>query len=227
MTAINRARHYPKATWIGAGVLAIAISAVVVSNLVVKEERNKQVLADMEQFSRATELLLQENPTVSSAGNKDEAAFGSMKSSYIKAMNGILPQGYKIENAIEENSDPTENITVSNSESAVVYQSICTDPWGTPYFIIFDAADRHADGNNDFYITVVSAGPNRATDLNGTIDSDDIFMLSQYQNGDTNSVVYRVSEDRIYTYAEAEDSIVVLQLGAGQFSGKHNAPVNF
>ena len=159
---------------------------------------------------------MNENPSVA---NKDGTTdFDSLSSTLVSALNANLPEDYKLvkesDSSDKISADVNSNITYDNASAAnvVVYKSAKTDAWDNNYYVIFDSGERHGTFNSDFYVYVVSAGPDAKTDLAGTIGgtnaakADDVFLLVQYENGDVSAVTYDMSSTKDLTIVSAADS---------------------
>ena len=180
-------------------VLAVAIFAG--GSAVIKKSQVSRTVSDLHNFSVATEGFMNEHPEVlNTAALADIKTLGT---DLVKAYNDNLPADYQLEPAAA-----TTNITINTiatdaeGNTAFAYQSKKTDAWGNHYFVVFDFAERHGTQNSDFYITVISAGPNAKTDIAGTIDDDDIFLLVQDTNGDVSAATFNCAADKLlYTSA--------------------------
>ncbi len=149
---------------------------------------------------------MNETPTVA---NIDEEA--GMTNSIIKQVNANLPADYQLSKATTI-ADANLELTQSSGEhpTYVIYESAKTDAWGNPYYVVFDATERHDLGISDFYITVVSAGPNAQTKIcqapavaptatDKGIEADDLFLLVQYTDGDVAAATYNCANDALET----------------------------
>ena len=216
-----------KVVIIGMIVAFLATGIYVVSSYAWKQSRIDKAASDLNVFAKAAEKFLRETPSVANAGGKDKNKFGDMDGAFVKSLNAVLPSEYKVTETVAENSMPCDKVAVSEAKNAIVFKSMKVDPWGNPYFVIFDPSERHELQNNDFYITVISAGPNMETTVNGNIDADDLFMLAQYKNGDIESETYNVAEDTIFTYDTEVGSQKKLYASIGVYADDMNAPTNF
>ena len=203
-------------------ILIIAILAVAVfagGSVVVKKSQVSRTVSDLHNFSVAVESFMNETPalanTTGTTGFKSaDPAANPEEVKYVAGLNANLAEDYQLAlTAITANVN--ENITYNPTAAAnaVVYESKKTDAWGNPYYVIFDSAERHGDANSDFYITIVSAGPDAKTDLAGTIGGtnvtkadrvDDIFVLVQYMNGDVSAVTYDMAKDNTLQQATVD-----------------------
>ena len=177
-------------------ILIIAVLAVAVfagGSKTIRKSQVSRTVSDLHNFSIAAETLLNEHPEVANIATSENAKdIVAIKD----AMNKLLSADYQLKTTAEAaTGNITKNATTTGNDSTyVIYESAKTDAWGNPYFVIFDTAE-HNNGT-EFYVTVVSAGPNAKTDLDevadktGTIDSDDIFMIAEYKSGDVASATY-------------------------------------
>lgn len=184
-------------------ILIIAILAVAVfagGSAVVKKSQVSRTTSDLHNFSVAVESTLNENPGVANIkNNSGDAIVGIMNK-----LNANLPEDYKLEKVTSAQADG--NITYEYAAAAdstyVVAKSAKTDAWENNYYVVFDATDRNSDGKSDFFITVISAGPDAKTAVDGNIGgtnndakADDVFLLVQYTDGDVSSVTYNMASD--------------------------------
>ena len=180
-------------------ILIIAILAVAVfagGSAVIKNAQVSRTTSDLHNFSVAIEAAMNATPSV--ANMNTEADFDPI----ITAVNGSLAADYQLTRLTADvtGNTVTEKSNDDKSGNYAIYQSAKTDAWDNPYYVIFDATERHNAGISEFYITVVSAGPNAQTTItpdtagNG-IEADDIFLLVQYTNGDVSAVTYNVEKN--------------------------------
>lgn len=105
----------------------------------------------------------------------------------------------------------------------MILKSAKTDAWGNNYYVVFDYGERHDKGQSDFYVTVVSAGPNAQTTVGGTIESDDLFLLTQYSDGDVSAVTYNCAEGVSSLNVSDSANSYVAKAATGTLA-KNNAP---
>ena len=178
-------------------ILIIAVLAVAVfagGSKTIRKSQVSRTVSDLHNFSIAAETLLNENPTVANISGAVGAA-GCTKIAEIGVkLNALLSSDYKLTAVTEAvTGNITASATATTGDGAyIVYKSDKTDAWGNPYYVVLDSDDHN--GGTEFYVTVISAGPNAKTAINssdkGAIDSDDIFMLAEYKNGDVASATY-------------------------------------
>jgi prepilin-type N-terminal cleavage/methylation domain-containing protein len=191
-------------------ILIIAILAVAVfagGSAAIKKAQISRTTSDLHNFSVAIESALNETPSVANMNAE------SGMTAIINAVNSNLSADYQVSRL---SADVSGNITTKQSANDgsgyyVIYQSAKTDAWDNPYYVIFDATERHSKGISEFYITVVSAGPNSQTTISSAdtagkdtsiagkgIESDDIFLLVQYTDGDVAATTYNCASDSVY-----------------------------
>ena len=199
-------------------ILIIAILAVAVfagGSAVIKNAQVSRTTSDLHNFSVAVESFMNEHPEL--ANQYDNTGFATL----VNKLSGNLSADYHID-PTDINDAPSTNITLANGSANYlgIYKSDKTDAWGNPYYVLFDCGERNT-GKSEFYITVVSAGPNARTELGGTIDSDDIYLLVQYSDGNVAAVTY-------------DDGVSTAKDAAGSAASKYAAdtptttcPVNF
>lgn len=182
-------------------ILIIAILAVAVfagGSAAIKKSQVSRTTSDLHNFSIAIESAMNETPSV--ANMSTEADFDKI----VTAVSSNLPADYAITRLA---ADSTGNLVTKKSADDksgkyAIYQSTKTDAWDNPYYVIFDATERHNAGISEFYITVVSAGPNAQTTITDVttdkgIEADDIFLLVQYTDGDVSAVTYNCDTDTL------------------------------
>ena len=181
-------------------ILIIAILAVAVfagGSAAIKKSQVSRTTSDLHNFSIAIESAMNETPAVANmkANSFDGTTANDMKA-IVTAVNNNLPADYQL-GATAEADVATGNLKISNptTNSALILKSVKTDAWDNNYYVIFDFGERHRQGQSDFFITVVSAGPNAQTNVGGNIECDDIFLLVQYSDGDVSAVTYNVDAD--------------------------------
>lgn len=189
-------------------ILIIAILAVAVfagGSAAIKKSQVSRTTSDLHNFSIAIEAAMNETPSVANMLAND--SFDKI----VAAVNNNLPADYQLKaTAVAANvTDKNLKLTIdSRSPSAatdkasyVIYEATKTDAWDNPYYVIFDCGERHEAGQSDFFITVVSAGPNAQTNVGANIESDDIFLLVQYSDGDVSAVTYNCDGGTLKTPA--------------------------
>jgi len=173
-------------------ILIIAILALAVfagGSAAIKKSQIARTTSDLHNFSIAVESALNETPSVANMkANTFSGAAGDMKA-IVDAVNNNLSADYQLGDAAVT-ANINDNLKVATGTSHVILKSDKTDAWGNNYFVIFDYGERHDAGQSDFYVTVVSAGPNAQTTVGGKIESDDLFLLAQYSDGDVAAVTY-------------------------------------
>jgi type II secretory pathway pseudopilin PulG len=184
-------------------ILSIAILAVAVfagGSAVIKRAQVSRTVSDLHNFSVAIEAAMNETPTV--ANMSKESDFTAI----VDAVKKNLPTEYalsaKAETATTGNTILTQG--TAGTGTYVIYQSDKSDAWGNPYYVIFDCTERHDAGISEFYITVVSAGPNAQTTISNTrvdktkgIEADDVFLLVQYTDGNVVATTYNMASDSL------------------------------
>ena len=196
---MNRARRGFSLVELVIVIIIIAILAVAIfagGSVVVKKSQVSRTISDLHNFSVAVEATLNENPNVANIMSADvDAQYGSTTGALVAALNKNLPADYQLTSEITANVGA--NIKYTASTDARIFKSAKTDSWGNPYMVIFDLTERSERSaspiNSEFYITVVSAGPNAITELSGKtagkgINNDDIFLLAEYKNGDVAAI---------------------------------------
>lgn len=185
-------------------ILIIAILAVAVfagGSAAIKKSQVSRTTSDLHNFSIAIESAMNETPSVANMSAKTfSGASGDMKQ-IVDAVNKNLPADYQLDttSATGVADSNSGNLQIANQTSALILKSAKTDAWDNNYYAIFDFGERHCTGQSDFYITVVSAGPNAQTVVGGAIESDDVFLLVQYSDGDVSAVTYNVGDAKLTT----------------------------
>lgn len=183
-------------------ILIIAVLALAVfagGSAAIKKSQISRTTSDLHNFSIAIESAMNETPSVANISAK-----GDMTNSIIKAVNDNLSADYHL--SLLDPSVNTSNLKVTQSDDGgtyVIYKSDKTDAWGNNYYVVFDCTERHDAGISEFYITVVSAGPNAQTTIAASgatgIESDDLFLLVQYTDGDVAATIYNCAADKLMT----------------------------
>ena len=179
-------------------ILIIAVLATAVfagGSAIVKKSQVSRTESDLHNFSVAIEAAMNETPAVANIKNNgtDGTNAHDLKV-IIDAVNENLSDDYKFNTSKAfKSDDDTSNLKFQAGSSYVILESAKTDAWGNNYYGIFDYGERHCKGQSDFFVTVVSAGPNAQTVVGGAIESDDIFLLTQYSDGDVVAATYDVS----------------------------------
>ena len=201
-------------------ILIIAILALAVfagGSAAIKKSQIARTTSDLHNFSIAIESAMNETPSVANI-----TAVSGMTGTIVKAVNDNLSADYQLHRVTAK---PTGNLrliqgTTDTTDTFVVYESDKTDAWGNPYYVVFDATERHSAGISEFYVTVVSAGPNaqtnisrKGTDVTG-IEADDLFLLVQYTDGDVAAVTYNCSTDALANGADTQVTLNKTTKGA-------------
>ena len=174
-------------------VIAILIIAVLVAavfaggSIIIRNSQISRTTSDLHNFSIAVETWMNENPSLANV-TKAADNYGTLNDGLVKALNSRLSEDYQLTKVAD--AAPTTNITTARDANSEVYESAKTDAWGNHYYVILTNDDRTAVGHSDFFVTVVSAGPNAKTAVNAAINEDDVFMLCQYTDGDVASAIY-------------------------------------
>ena len=192
-------------------ILIIAILALAVfagGSAAIKKSQIARTTSDLHNFSIAIESAMNETPSVA---NID--AESGMTGTIVKAVNDNLSADYQLKRVTDDltSGNLLLNQNAANTESYVIYKSDKTDAWGNNYYVVFDCTERHNAGISEFYVTVISAGPNAQTKIDKTgttgIESDDLFLLVQYTDGDVAAVTYNCATDAL---ANGEDTPTAL-----------------
>ena len=188
-------------------ILIIAILALAVfagGSAAIKKSQIARTTSDLHNFSIAIESAMNETPSVANI-----TAESGMTGTIVKAVNDNLSADYQLHRATAKATGNLQLIQ-GTADTFVVYESDKTDAWGNPYYVVFDATERHSAGISEFYVTVVSAGPNaqtnisrKDTDVTG-IEADDLFLLVQYTDGDVAAVTYNCSTDALANGADTQ-----------------------
>ena len=227
-------------------ILIIAILAVAVfagGSAVIKKSQVSRTTSDLHNFSVAVESTLNETPAVANMGNYKDMAAGKM----LEKLNLNLAEDYQLELLTSESPEvknTSNNIkstkgAPADTDSYFIAKSKKTDAWDNSYYVIFDTQDRNGLGKSDFFITVISAGPDAKTALDGIIGgtngdkADDIFLLVQYTDGDVSAVAYNTASDAMKCNnmengtVGHEAKLVDLTKGTATYTTPASAPVNF
>jgi hypothetical protein len=150
---------------------------------------------------------MNETPSVANMSNATQ--FEAIE----KAINNNLATDYKIEKLTEDSTGNLTTVKSANDANSTytIYKSAKTDAWGNNYYVILDATERHDSGISEFYVTVVSAGPNAQTTISNVrtkdtkgIEADDIFLLVQYTDGDVAAKTYNCASDTLVNGANTK-----------------------
>ena len=162
----------------------------------VNNARTSRTTRELEHFEAAVTSALYDHPKAGTYANNDLTGKLSV---LIKAVNENLETDEKIENptvALTE-SDSSGRISISadvaDTGAYAILASGKKDPWGNPYYFIFDTSNRQAR-SSEFHVTVISAGPNASAEIGGRIDRDDLFLLDEQLNGRVYSAIYNCAE---------------------------------
>lgn len=209
-------------------VTAIAIMAILAVAVfsggasAIKKAKLSRVTSDLYDFTLATEQFLRATPSV--ANDQSTQNFISDTSRYVVELNGLLPQGYRLSSVDDGAITDVEsggNISFHVADTAVAYVSEKVDAWGNPYFVLLDYDDRHGQGKSDFFITIISAGPDALLDVGGGIGEDDVFSLCQYSNGEVTSKTYNATQDPIAVVnATLPGGVEYITSASGSYSGR-------
>lgn len=180
-------------------IMIIAILAAAIfagGSAVIKKSQVSRSISDLHNFSVSVESLLNENPGVANIENEGAASNGNI-TQLMEKLNASLPEDYQL-SAVSASAAGANITTLDNgttSATAMVFQSAKTDAWDNPYYVIFDTNDHNGAGYTEFYVTVVSAGPDAKTDVSntaGAIGNDDLFLVGEYSNGNVSAVTYNM-----------------------------------
>ena len=184
-------------------VIAILIIAVLVAavfaggSIIIKYAQISRTTSDLHNFSIAVESWMNQNPTIANVLNnesykKDTALYNSF--------NALLAEDYKLEDVAN-----TSNITAvqaADEGDYYIYRSKKTDAWGNAYYVVFtdqERSDLEGTKHSEFFVEVISAGPNAKAKIGGTegkIDVDDIFLVGQYTDGNVISKIFNYDNDQ-------------------------------
>ena len=140
-------------------ILIIAILAVAVfagGSAIIKKSQVSRTVSDLHNFSVAVESLLNENPSVANASAK------TALTGYADKLNKNLSADYQLE--VVSAALTGGNITCGAPETTdafAIYKSAKTDAWDNNYYVVLAYDDRCE--STEFYVTVISAGPNAKT----------------------------------------------------------------
>ena len=173
-------------------IIAIISAAIFVgSGTASMKARAAKVTSDLYNYQIAAEKILYNQPQVRNI------ATGTKKTQLANVVellnNNLLPEYMLsvVDEAFSGSISLTSNI--DDDTTFVVCRSRKLDPWGDPYYVILDSEERTL-ARSEFFVTAISAGPNFVLNLDGEIDSDDIFLLVSCSNGRVTSSVYDMSE---------------------------------
>lgn len=161
----------------------------------VNDARKTGVVRDLQHFDAAVTTALFDHPEAAAIKNNNPTG---ILARLIETINGYLDSNEQIQNPTialtTEDGRGSISIfpTTANSGAYAIFASGKEDPWGNPYYFIFDSSNRKPN-NAEFHISVVSAGPNTSAEIGGRIDSDDIFLLNELVNGRVYSAIYDCS----------------------------------
>ena len=214
-------------------ILIIAILAVAVfagGSVVIKKSQVSRTTSDLHNFSVAAESLLNENPNVANVSKYADMKAGS-DFDILDKLNANLPEDYELKllGAAETGNITSTKGAPDDADAYFIAKSDKQDAWGNNYYVVFDSTDRNNDGKSDFFIEVISAGPDAKTAVDGKIGgensaankNDDIFLLAQYTDGDVAATTYNVAKnDKIGANK--------LEKGTAEYTGDvAKAPINF
>lgn len=226
-------------------ILIIAILAVAVfagGSAVIKKSQVSRTTSDLHNFSVAVEAFLNETPSVANMSSYKDMSDKKV----LDSLNAGLAEDYKL--SLLTGAETGGNITTTNgapsdTDKYFIAKSAKTDAWDNPYYVVFDATDRNSNGKSDFFITVISAGPDAKTDVDGVIGgsntlasgkADDVFLLVQYTDGDVTAVTYNCASDAekiVTNQLDASNKKVAAttyqDAGAGTPAVNTTSPVNF
>lgn len=209
-------------------ILIIAILAVAVfagGSAVIKNAQISRTTSDLHNFSVAVESFLNSNPSVANISTTTD--FATVDTSLVKSLNSALAESYQLRAV----GSLPQGISNTGSAGVVAFESVKKDAWDNPYYVVFDLNERHGSANSDFYVYVISAGPNARTDITGAIEKDDIFLLAQYENGDVTATTYNLNDGKtkLQAYDSGTNSLKELTVGTAKYVSNTPAecPVNF
>ena len=218
-------------------ILIIAILAVAVfagGSAVIKKSQVSRTTSDLHNFSVAVEAFLNETPSVANMGSYKDMNDKKV----LDGLNAGLAEDYKLNllTGAETGNITSTNGVPADADHYFIAKSDKTDAWDNPYYVVFDTQDRNGVGKSDFFITVISAGPDAKTALDGKIGgtndtkADDVFLLVQYTDGDVTAVTYNTASDAMKCNNMATDDtakLVDLAKGTATYTTPATAPVNF
>lgn len=202
-------------------VIAILIIAVLVAavfaggSIIIRNSQISRTESDLHNFSIAMETVLNENPYVANIkadGTYDYpqyiATLGAdnaitKEGKLVTALNKLLAEDYKLKTDKVAVTDSHQYRVMNPGEAStgyVILESKKTDAWGNPYFVVLDYTDKH-DGVSEFYITVVSAGPDGQTTIGTTntdYNKDDVICVAQYSDGSVASGIYNKADANLW-----------------------------
>lgn len=184
-------------------VIAILIIAVLVAavfaggSIIIKNAQISRTTSDLHNFSIAVESWMNQNPTIANVRNnesykKDTALYNSF--------NALLAEDYKLEDVA--NTSNIIAVQAADGGDYYIYRSKKTDAWGNAYYVVFtdqERSDLEGNKHSEFFVEVISAGPNAKTKIGGAedkIDGDDIFLVGQYTDGNVVSKIYNYDDDK-------------------------------
>ena len=184
-------------------VIAILIIAVLVAavfaggSVIIKNAQISRTTSDLHNFSIAVESWMNQNPTIANVRNnesykKDTALYNSF--------NALLAEDYKLEDVA--NTSNITTVQAADGGDYYIYRSKKTDAWGNAYYVVFtdqERSDLEGTKHSEFFVEVISAGPNAKAKIGGTedkIDGDDIFLVGQYTDGNVVSKIYNYDDDK-------------------------------
>lgn len=184
-------------------VIAILIIAVLVAavfaggSIIIKNAQISRTTSDLHNFSIAVESWMNQNPTIANVRNnesykKDTALYNSF--------NALLAEDYKLEDVA--NTSNITTVQAADGGDYYIYRSKKTDAWGNAYYVVFtdqERSDLEGNKHSEFFVEVISAGPNAKAKIGGTedkIDGDDIFLVGQYTDGNVVSKIYNYDDDK-------------------------------
>lgn len=150
-------------------------------------------------YQQSVELALKETDALDSITTVELPAPAGTKEKYTSIMRHINRkldnEKYSITETITYTSPFVTQYAGTEYDGVRVYQTAKHDLWGRPFFVIFDANKRNPSANVEFFVTIVSAGPDGVLDVAGSIGDDDVFSVTQYSDGSIASVSYDWSEE--------------------------------
>ena len=184
--------------------LVIAVLAVAVfvgGSVVVRRSQVTTATSDLHNFSVAVESTLSEVPECLSIKNNDTTEANLDR--FIKQLQKNLAREYalNLDSQVTKNGNTKIMLDTANTGTYLVYESKKTDPWGNPYYFILDCENRYDVEDSEYYVTVVSSGPNSITGIGRGlhIDGDDVFLLGENHDSHVKSVIINASEVSSFT----------------------------